>query len=107
MIENLLPILYVFLAVYFVDIVWVFYIKYVSMSKVRLASAQAVVVYGLSALAIITYTSNPWFLIPACIGAYFGTYHAIKFHDYLENIELPDRITKTKFYKYFTETHKK
>jgi hypothetical protein len=82
--EIVIKIMIVFVAVFIADIIWVFYIKYVAMSKAIRASMMAVIVYVLSAIVIVTYISNIWYLLPASIGSYFGTYTAIKFHDYLE-----------------------
>ncbi len=84
MIEVIITVISVFAAVFFVDIIWVFYIKYVSKSEAIKSSITAVILYILSAVVIIAYTSNNWYLIPASCGGFFGTYVAIKLHDYLE-----------------------
>lgn len=82
--EIIITIILVFAAVFFADIIWVFYIKYVAKSEAIRASITAVILYILSAIVIIAYTSNIWYLVPASIGGFFGTYTAIKLHDYLE-----------------------
>lgn len=67
MMEFILTAITVFVAVFFADIIWVFYIKYVAESEAIRASITAVILYVLSAIVIIAYTSNIWHLIPACI----------------------------------------
>jgi hypothetical protein len=34
--------------------------------------------YVISAIGIIKYTDNPWYLLPVALGASFGTYFFIK-----------------------------
>jgi len=82
--EVIITIISVFAAVFFADIIWVFYIKYVAQSEALKASVTAVILYVLSAIVIIAYTSNIWYLVPASIGGFFGTYAAIKLHDFLQ-----------------------
>jgi len=82
--EVILTTITVFAAVFFADIIWVFYIKYVALSEALKASVTAVILYVLTAVVIIAYTSNIWYLVPACFGGFFGTYVAIKLHDYLQ-----------------------
>lgn len=81
---TFLSIIYVFLAVTFTEIIWVFYIKFVNLSKANRAGWIAVIIQLLGAVAVIAWISNRWFLIPVCFGAYIGTFVAIKLHDYLE-----------------------
>lgn len=83
--EVIITIISVFAAVFIADIIWVFYIKYVAESEAVRASITAVILYILSAIVVIAYTSNIWYLVPASIGGFFGTYAAIKLHDYLEH----------------------
>jgi hypothetical protein len=81
---TILSVLYVFAAVTLIEIIWVFYIKQINLSMANRAGWIAVAMQLLGAVVIIAWTSNQWFLIPACVGAYVGTYCAIKLHDYLE-----------------------
>lgn len=68
----------VFLVVLIADMLWVQYIDYVARYKPVLAASFGVLVYAASSFAIIAYTSDPIFLIPAFIGAWIGTYVVVK-----------------------------
>ena len=70
--------LLVFLVVLVADMLWVQYIDYVARYKPVLAANFGVLVYAASSFAIIAYTSDPIFLIPAFIGAWIGTYLVVK-----------------------------
>jgi len=39
----------------------------------------AVVVFLIASVAVINYTTDHWLLIPACLGAFCGTYVGIQF----------------------------
>ena len=67
-----------FIAVFFVDIFYTYYLKSVNESKALKASFWGAVVWLIGSLAVIEYTANHWLLIPACIGAFAGTYVGIK-----------------------------
>ena len=68
-----------FLAVFFVDIFYTYYLKAVTESRALTASIWGAVVWLIGSLAVIEYTANHWLLIPACIGAFCGTYVGIYF----------------------------
>jgi len=42
------------------------------------ASISAVACYLLGSIAVINYTTNHWLVIPAVLGAFFGTYVGMK-----------------------------
>ena len=91
MLTILLNTFYVMFAVFTVDIIWVFYIKAVSESKAWMAASLSMVMYYLSSFVVITYTTNQWYVIPAGIAAFWGTFFAIKLHDKLDkrnNLEI-------------------
>jgi hypothetical protein len=67
-----------FIAVFFVDIFYTYYLKSVNESKALKASFWGAVVWLIGSLAVIEYTANHWLLIPACIGAFCGTWVGIK-----------------------------
>jgi hypothetical protein len=68
-----------FLAVFFVDIFYIFYLKAIENNHALKASLWAVVVFFIGSVAIIEYTQNTLMLIPACLGAFCGTYVGIRF----------------------------
>lgn len=67
-----------FIAVTVVDIFYTYYIKSVNENRAGIAGFWGSVVWLFGSLAVINYTSNHWLLIPACMGAFFGTYIGIK-----------------------------
>ena len=67
-----------FIAVFFVDIFYTYYIKSVNESKALNASFWGAVVWLIGSLAVIEYTAYHWLLIPACMGAFAGTFVGIK-----------------------------
>lgn len=70
--------LLVFLVVLVADMLWVQYIDYVAKYRPVLAANFGVLVYAASSMAIIAYTSDPIFLLPAFIGAWIGTYVVVR-----------------------------
>lgn len=68
-----------FFALFFTDIFYTYYLKSVNNNKPLFASLWAVVVFSIASIAVINYTSDHWLLIPACLGAFLGTYVGMKF----------------------------
>ena len=67
-----------FVAVTVVDIFYTYYIKSVNDNRAMVAGFWGAVVWLFGSLAVINYTSNHWLLIPACLGAFCGTWIGIK-----------------------------
>ena len=63
-----------FLAIFFTDIFYVYYLKSIEEGHPLKSSSWAVVVFLTACLAVINYTTNHWLLIPASLGAFAGTY---------------------------------
>lgn len=74
----ILNMIFIFFVVLVADMLWVHYIDYVATYKPILAANFAVLVYGASSVAIIAYTSDAIYLIPAFVGAWIGTYIIVK-----------------------------
>jgi len=68
----------VFAAVFALDVVWTIYVKAISGDQALLAASIAVLLIGLSGLAQIGYVKDPRLLLPACLGAFAGTYVSVK-----------------------------
>jgi len=68
-----------FFALFFTDVFYTYYIKAVNESKALFSSIWAVVVFLIASVAVINYTTDHWLLIPACLGAFCGTYVGILF----------------------------
>jgi uncharacterized membrane protein YfcA len=67
-----------FLALFFTDAFYTYYLRAVNNNEVFKSSCWAVAVYLMAGVAIINYTSNHWMLIPACAGAFCGTWVGMK-----------------------------
>ena len=67
-----------FFALFFTDILYTYYIKSVNERSALRASVLAVMVFLIASVAVIEYTTNHWLLIPACLGAFCGTYVSLK-----------------------------
>jgi CHASE2 domain-containing sensor protein len=70
--------LFIFTAVFVIDILYTFYLKAVQDSKPLIASGLASIVYVLACVVVINYTTDNWLLIPAALGAFCGTYVGIR-----------------------------
>lgn len=69
-----------FSAVFLLDIVYTFYLRCVKDSRTLMASSWSVACYIGGSVAVINYTADHWMLIPACLGAFCGTYAGMKFN---------------------------
>jgi hypothetical protein len=67
----------VFIAVMIVDIIWTLYIKWIQENHAIRAGCAAMGIYALGAYAILSYTKDPTYIIPACLGAFIGTFSTI------------------------------
>jgi hypothetical protein len=68
-----------FLAVFITDIINAYYIKAIQDDSAILASTWATVVTFTASIAVINYTNDHTLLIAALLGAFCGTFIAIKF----------------------------
>jgi uncharacterized membrane protein YfcA len=63
-----------FFALFFTDVFYTYYLRSVQNNEVLKSSLWAVVVFFIAAIAVVNYTTDHWLLIPACLGAFCGTY---------------------------------
>lgn len=63
-----------FLALAVTDICWAVYVSSVKDDQPLRSSLWSVFLFLSGAFAVIGYTKDPWLLIPACAGAFAGTY---------------------------------
>jgi hypothetical protein len=68
----------VFVAVAALDFVWAYYTRYVNDGRAVCAGFAAILIMLLGGTAVIGYTADPWMLIPAGVGAFVGTFTAVK-----------------------------
>lgn len=68
-----------FLAVFVTDILNTYYIQSITDNRPLIASMWATVVTLTASIAVINFTHDTTMLIPALLGAFCGTYVAMKF----------------------------
>lgn len=83
MIEIIIKILFILVAVFVVDFIWALYIKYISDLEENKSATTGTIIYLLGGIVIIAYTTQYFYLIPAAIGAFFGTKYSVRFKKYL------------------------
>ena len=79
----------VFFAIFCLDVVYTYYLRCVATNNVLGASFWSIACYLLGSVAVINYTTNHWLMIPACLGAFFGTYVGMKLRKYDISIQNP------------------
>lgn len=68
----------VFCSAFVMDWVWIGYMHYAAKKDAELAATYSMVLILLAGFNVISYTSHYWLVGVAMIGAYLGTYSAIK-----------------------------
>ena len=63
-----------FLAVFFTDIIYVYLVKSIQQDHPFKAACWSLVVTFTASIAVINYTEDHLALIPALLGAFFGTF---------------------------------
>lgn len=71
----------VFAALTLLDFVWARYTLAITDKRAVPAGIYAVGILALGGFSVISYTTDHWLLIPACSGAFVGTFMAVKFGD--------------------------
>lgn len=91
---NLLNILIVFISTLLADMIWAYYFISISQKQAITAGIMSILIALISAYVTISYVHNPLFLIPVSIGAFAGTYYAVKRHENKgeKSAELEERI---------------
>ena len=67
-----------FFSICVLDIVYTYYLRCVAQDNVLGASFWSVACYILGSVAVISYTTNHWLVIPAMAGAFCGTFIGMK-----------------------------
>jgi hypothetical protein len=73
-----LQICLAFLSVAALDFVWAKYTYAMTGRRPIAAGLYASAIFGLGGVAVLTYATNPWMLLPAVAGAFVGTYIAVR-----------------------------
>ena len=67
-------------AVYVVfDILYAVYVILVGRNQAFRAALVSAALYSIGAYGVMTYLENPWYLIPLALGAFVGTYAAVRY----------------------------
>ena len=74
-----------FFAVFFTDLIYVYFVKSIQNNHPWGAAWWSMVVTFTASVAVINYTTNHWALIPALLGAFFGTWLGMKIKNKLSN----------------------
>jgi len=70
----------VFLVAAGADVLWAKYTMHAADRNAGRAALWGALIIPAGAVSIIAYTDNHWYLIPAALGAYAGTYVAVSRH---------------------------
>jgi hypothetical protein len=68
----------VFVAVTAADYAWTKYMMHVASKHPHRAAMWNTLIYSFGSITVISYTENRWLLIPALLGAYLGTWYAVR-----------------------------
>ncbi len=71
---TLLEFTVAFVAMFLTDFCWAIYVNSVKNDAPFKSSMWALFLFLCGSIAVIGYTTNPWLLVPAGIGAFVGTY---------------------------------
>lgn len=69
-----------FCAMFATDLFWASYVAAIKNGLALHASLWAVALFLVGAVAVLGYTRNRWLLIPAALGAFFGTLAGVLWH---------------------------
>ena len=67
-----------FFALFFTDVFYTYYLRAVQNNEAFGSSVWAMIVFFIASVAVINYTSDHMLLIPACVGAFCGTWVGMK-----------------------------
>jgi len=70
----------VFLSMFVVDVFYAIYLKSIENNKPIFASFMAMIVFFVASIATIGYIDNHWLLVPACLGAFAGTWVGVMYN---------------------------
>lgn len=72
---------FIFVALFFTDIIWALYIRWSASGKAFKAAILSVLIYIVGAFTFAEFIKDAWVLVPASIGCFAGTYATIKWLD--------------------------
>ena len=72
-----LSALVAFMALFVTDICWAIYVNQVKEHDKLRSACWSLALFLFGSVAVISYTTNHWLVIPAGAGAFFGTYTGV------------------------------
>ena len=69
----------VFFAMALTDYGWAVYISKVQAAQALSSATWSVVLFLMGSIGIVAFTTNIWYLLPAAVGAFVGTYLGVKY----------------------------
>jgi hypothetical protein len=69
----------VFIVYVVFDVLYALYVIFVGQKRAFAASITGSMLYSLGAVGVMSYTHNALYLIPLSLGAFVGTYIAVKY----------------------------
>lgn len=61
------------------DYLFAYYTKRVVEGKAYLAAHAGTIIVFLAAFGVISYTENPWYILPIAMGSWVGTFLSVKY----------------------------
>ena len=78
MLETALQSALAFCSVAALDFVWAKYTYAMTGRRPVAAGFYASAIFALGGVAVLSYAANPWMLVPAVLGAFVGTWAAVR-----------------------------
>ena len=75
---NVFEWVMMFTSILILDWVWAKYNQASVSNQPLKAAVLSIIIFLLGAVGVMGYTTNKWLLIPACFGAFIGTYIATR-----------------------------
>jgi uncharacterized membrane protein (DUF485 family) len=76
---NWATAVFVFVVYVVFDILYALYVIFVGQKRAVAASVTGAMLYSLGAVGVMSYTHNALYLVPLSLGAFVGTYIAVKY----------------------------
>lgn len=78
--DHIINSLLVFTFMFIIDVVWTDYFIYVEKRRALPAGICSVIIYGLGSYTTLKWVEEPLYVVPAVIGAFFGTYCTVRYY---------------------------
>lgn len=75
---DILTAIVIFITYIVIDIVYALYVIYVEKRDAFKSGLCSSIIYTLGSYGVITFSKNPWYIIPLATGAFLGTFITVK-----------------------------